>query len=181
MFTWQWWVSQGFALIGLVCLVASMQQKGRVKILSWNLCAACAMFTSCCFLWKFSAMILMGVSSVRSVTALLFAMYPKTNRWIFLITNVVLGSAIIALNVIFWQGWLSILSIIIGIGFILAFAQTKPKNIRRTIAPVRLISTTYYCFLLAPINAVIEITAFVSTAIGMIRYDRKTRLQKDEK
>jgi len=160
-------------MVGLLCLATSMQQKSRVRILGWNLCAAISMFVSCCFLWNFSAMVLMGVSSVRSVTALIFAIFPSIKfRWLVL-TNVVLGVAIVGLNIVFWQGYLSVVSMVIGIGFIVAFAQSRPSRIRYTIAPFRIISTTYYLILFAPINAVIEITAFVSTVIGIWRYRKR--------
>lgn len=150
-----------------------MQQKSRISILSWNLAAAVAMFISCCCLWQFSAMILMGVSSVRSVTALIFAIKPNVKKWIFITTNVVLALSIIVFNIVFWNGYLSIFSIIIGIGSIISFAQVKPKNIRLTIAPIQVISTIYYILMLAPINAMIELTALISAIVGMIRLDFK--------
>ena len=172
---WVWWVSQGFAVIGLIFIIVSMQQKSRISILSWNLAAAVSMFISCCCMWQFSAMILMGVSSVRSVTALIFAIKPDVKKWIFITTNVVLALLIVVLNIVFWNGYFSIFSIIIGIGFIISFAQVKPRNIRLTIAPIRVISTVYYLLMLATINAVIELTALISAIVGMIRLDFKKK------
>lgn len=161
--------------MGLILIIISMQQKSRISILSWNLAAAVAMFISCCCLWQFSAMILMGVSSVRSVTALIFAIKPDVKKWIFITTNVVLALLIVVLNIVFWNGYLSIFSIIIGIGFIISFAQVKPRNIRLTIVPCRVISVVYYLLMLAPINAAIELTALISAVVGMIRFDFKKK------
>ncbi len=110
---------------------------------------------------------------MRSVTALIFAIKPNVKKWIFITTNVVLALSIIVFNIVFWNGYLSIFSIIIGIGSIISFAQVKPKNIRLTIAPIQVISTIYYILMLAPINAMIELTALISAIVGMIRLDFK--------
>jgi hypothetical protein len=176
LFTWQWWVSQIFAALCLFCIVVSMQQKKRVTILTWNLIGTVFALTSVTFLWSFSAMILVGVATVRCITSLLFAIYLNTPKWVFYVTNCVLATAIIALNIVFWQGYLSILSMIVGIGFIISYMQTTPKNIRRTIVPIRIISTIYYFLLFAPVNAVIELTALASAIIGIIRFDTKKKL-----
>ena len=174
--TWQWWVSQGFAVVGLVFIVVSMQQKTRVRILFFNLVATAFLLASVCFLWQLSAIVLMGVNTVRNITALGFACYPNTKRVYIWLTSAVLAIALIALNIVFWKSWLNILSITIGIGFIVAFMQTKPKNLRAIIVGVRLVAIVYWGLLLAPINASIEVIGLISTIVGIVRFDLKREI-----
>jgi len=170
---WQWWVSQGFAVLGLVCIAISMQQNTRKRLLWYNMAATILLFIGVCFLWQLSAVILLGVNTVRNGTALFFAHFPNTKRFWIWATSLALVVVLVTLNIVLWINWLNILSITIGIGFIIAFMQKTPKTMRLIIVPVRIIALVYFILLFAPINAVIEIVGLTSTIIGIIRLDIK--------
>jgi len=172
---WQWWVSQAFALVGLFFVIWSMQGKTRKRVLWLNTTATMFLLVGLLFLGNVSAIILMSVSVSRNITALIFAYYPRAHKaWIW-ITSIILATALIVLNIVFWDNWLNAISIIIGIGFIISFMQEAPRNMRLTIIWFRIIALVYFIILLAPINAVMETLGLVATIVGIIRLDLKKK------
>lgn len=171
--SWQWIVSQVFAFICLIFVVISFQQKDSKKLIILRNIATLFVFIGICFLGNVSAIIFCGVGVIRNLLALYFAYKPNANKIYKYIASVILAILLIILNIIYWNNYLNIFSIVIGIMAIITFMQTKSSVIRKLSVFLEIISIIYYAILLSPINVIIEVASLVSVIIGIIRLDRK--------
>lgn len=170
---WNWWVSQGLALLGLVFVVIAMQQRETKPLLWYRVIAVTVIVIGLCFLGNVSAIILGGSGLVQLFVALLFAYKPSIKPEFKLITAALLAVSVIALNIIFWGGYLSIMAMVYGVGALAATLQKKASTIRKLTVIICMLGIVYYGLLLAPINAVMEGIALISAAVGIIRLDIK--------
>lgn len=172
---WNWWVCQGLALIGLVFIIISMQQKTAIKLLWYRFVALCFINIGLCFLGDISAIILGASGTVQVVIALIFAYYPKTKPTVKWTAIALLAVSIVILNIIFWFGYLNILAIAYGAVGLVAFMQKRPAAMRLTVIPACILGMVYFSLLLAPINAAIDGIVLISTVVGIIRLDTKRK------
>ncbi len=169
--SWQWFVSQGFALIGLIFVVISTQQKTTKGIMIHRNIATISVFIGLCFLGNLSSIILCGVGILRNLIGLIFSIKKNTKQYVKIISGVCLVALLITLNIIFWKDWLNILSIVLGTMLIITFLQKSPKAVRIWTVASEVVSITYYGLLLSPINVGIEVFGLVSAIVGIIRLD----------
>lgn len=175
MFTWQWIVSQVFALIGLIFVVISCQQKTTKGILLHRNIATLAVFVGLCFLGNISSIILCGVGILRNLTGLIFALKPNTKHSVKIVCGFALVALLVSLNIVFWVNWLNILSIVLGTMLIITFLQKKPNMVRYFTVASEIVSITYYGLLLSPINVGIEVFGLISAIVGIFRLDIKRK------
>lgn len=173
MFTWQWWVAQTFVLIALALVIVSTQQKSAIRICFFKGVSTVFSCIGVCFMGQLSAIVLNAVGIARSAMAIYFAYKPDLKHHIKVTLTSALMTILIALNIVFWQGLQSILCMVVGILSIIAYIQTNPKMIRIMVFSLSIISCIYYLLIQSPMNAVIDMFGFISSLIGIIRFDLK--------
>ena len=177
--SWQWWVAQGFAFVGLVLVVISMQQKTSKGILWYRNFATASVTVGVCFLGEISAIIMCGAGMIRNAVSLVFAYKPNTSRFWRWGTSGILIALLISLNIVFWTGYLNIISMVLGISLVITFMQKKPSTIRALSVGMEIISIVYYSLLLSPINVGIEVFGLISAIVGIVRLDIKRKVKEN--
>jgi hypothetical protein len=177
--SWTWWVAQGFSVLLLVCLVVSMQQKSRTRLMLWNTVGIASGLIGAIFLGIASVIILMAISLARNTIVLIFSYFKKVRLSITLICIITLSIAFVAANIIFWENWLSGMSIAVGIGFLIGFFQTTPKKMRLGISIVRIPAFIFSILTTNLVQGITELFAFISGVIAIKRLDMKKK-QKPE-
>ncbi len=168
-----WWISQSFALLGLIFVIISFQQKGSLKIILFRCIATSFVLGGTFFLGEISVILMCAVGLTRGLTALYFAYKPNTKQWIKYIVGGILFTVLISLNIVFWKNYLNIFSMLVGGGLIIAFFQKDPKLIRILGFILSLLGAVYYGLLFSPINIIVDIVAAISALVGIIRFDVK--------
>lgn len=176
--TWQWIVSQIFALIGLVYLCFSFQQKTSIKLILLRNIATLHVFTGLCFLGNLSAIIMCGAGIVRNAVSLYFSFKPKTKNIIRYLLFLIIAILLVVLNIIFWENYYNLLSIFLGLMLIYTFMQVKPAKIRIWSIISGVVAIVYFCLLFSPINIIIEYVGVISALVGIIRLDRNKNKEK---
>ena len=179
-----WWVSQIGPIILLVCLIVSMQQRTRKKLMWWNTTGMFVSFIFTFFLGVIPVIILVGINLARNIVVLIFSHFEKVDRWIEWTAGILLIIALVVANIIFWNGIMSIASIAVGTAFILAFFQPTPKRMRFGLALVRFPAATFHFFGGNFTQVITELVVFTSGLVGIIRLDIKrksTDTEVDEK
>ena len=173
--TWQWWVAQGFALVSIIFCITAMQQKKTSDILWHRTIYSLFIFGCGCFLGVLPAIIMMGVAFLRNLILLLLSFKTKISKlakgWIF----AALAASLIALNIIFWENYLSLLSIAVGLAFLTAFIQSNPANVRRVSIVAASLAIVFYVLVFSPVNAIINIAVLTSSIVGLVRLDKRGR------
>lgn len=171
--SWQWWVCQAFSLASIVFCISAMQQKKTTDILWHRTLYSLLLFGGVCFVGKLPAMIMIGMGFVRSLVLLILSFKAEIQRWIKWLVFGILAASLIALNVIFWENYLSLLSIAVGLAFLTAFIQEKPVNVRRVSIAAAGIAIVFYILMFLPVNAMINLAVLISSIVGLFRLDRK--------
>lgn len=178
---WQWWVSQSFALVSMIFAFTAMQQRKRTKILWHRSIYSLLLFIGVCFLGKISAIIMVGIGFFRTLVLLFLAYKTKLSKLIKWLVFAGLAAILITLNIIFWENYLSLLSIAVGLAFLIAFIQEKTINVRRVSIVAALIAIVFYILVLSPANAIINVAVLVSSIIGLFRINRKEKNEQNRK
>ena len=170
---WQWYVNQGFAFIGLILVILSFQQKSTLKLIIIRNFATLSVFTGLCFLGNASAIIMCGAGVLRNAVALFFAIKPNLNhKQIYkYASSVVIVLLLIVLNIIFWNNWFNIYSMVLGAFNVYTFMQERASKIRICSVIAEILAITYFAILLSPTNIVIETVGLISAIVGIIRFD----------
>lgn len=171
--SWQWWVCQAFSLASIVFCISAMQQKKTTDILWHRTLYSLLLFGGVCFVGKLPAMIMIGMGFVRSLILLILSFKAAIQRWIKWLVFGILAASLIALNIIFWENYLSLLSIAVGLAFLTAFIQEKPVNVRRVSIVAAGIAIIFYILMFLPVNAMINLAVLISSIVGLFRLDRK--------
>lgn len=179
-FTWQWIVNQVFAFIGLIFVIISFQQKTTYKLILLRNLATLFVFIGLCFLGNISAIIMCGAGVIRNLVSLYFAIKPNTKKSKKYIASLVIVCLLIILNIIFWNNWYNLYSIILGAFTVFTFMQEKSSTIRKCSVIVEVLSITYYGLLYTPVNVVIECVGLISAVVGIIRLDIKRDVKAEE-
>lgn len=174
--TWQWWVSQAFALVSIIFCVSAMQQKKTTDILWHRTIYSLLIFGGGCFLGKLPAMIMMGVAFIRNLILLLLSFKSELSKLVKWSVFALLAVSLIILNIIFWENYLSLLSIAVGLAFLTAFIQSKPVNVRKVSIVAAAISIVFYILVFAPVNALINVAVLISAIVGLVRLDKKQKI-----
>lgn len=176
--TWQWWVAQSLATISIIFAFSAMQQKKTTNILWHRSVYALLVFVGGIFLGKASVIIMLGIAFVRNLILLLLS-YHDSNKSAFKkikwATFAVLAISLIALNIIFWENYLSLLSMADGLIFLTAFIQTKPANVRRISIVGAFTSIIFFILIFSPINVVINLSVLISSIIGLLKIDKQKK------
>ena len=173
--SWSWWVAQGFSALLLICLVISMQQKTRTRLMWWNTIGIASGLIGAIFLGIAPVIILMAISLARNIVILIFSYYQKVKLSISLTCLIVLSIAFVVANAIFWGNWLSGMSIAVGIGFLIGFFQTTPKKMRLGISIVRIPAFIFSILTTNLVQGITELFAFISGVIAIKRLDIKKK------
>ena len=175
--TLEWILNQVFAFIGLLFVVISYQQKESKKLLIFRNLATLFVFIGLIIYGNTSAIIFCGVGALRNLVALYFSYKPDTKKLYKYVSSTILVILLLVLNIIYWNNYLNIFSIVIGVLAIITFMQTKASAIRKLSVILEIFSITYYGLLLTPTNVIIEIIGLTSAIIGIIRLDIKKELK----
>ena len=173
--TWQWWVAQGFALVGLIFVIISFQQKEAKKLVWLRSIATWFVFGGLFFLGNLSAIIMCGAGVLRNAVALVFAYKPETKIIWKYVAGGLIVALLIALNIIFWKDYYNLYSIVLGAFNVFTFLQPTAKRIRYCSVVSEVLAITYYSLLFTPINIVIEVFGITSAIVGIIRLDIKKK------
>ena len=171
-----WWISQIGPIILLVCLIVSMQQRTRKKLMWWNTTGMFVSFIFTFFLGVVPVIILVGINLARNIAVLIFSHFKHVDKRIEWAVAILLVVALVTGNVVFWDGWMSIFSIAVGTGFIVAFFQPTPKRMRFGLACVRFPAATFHFLAGNFMQVVTELVVFTSGLIGIIRLDIKRKV-----
>jgi len=174
--TWQWWVCQAFSTVSIIFCITAMQQRKTTDILWHRSIFSLLLFGGVCFLGKWPAMIMIGMGFVRSVILLILSYKTEISKLVKWSVFAVLAVSLVALNIIFWENYLSLLSIAVGMAFLTAFIQSNPANVRRVSILAASLAIVFYILMFLPVNAVINISVLVSSIVGLARLDRKKQL-----
>lgn len=176
--TWQWWVAQSLATISIIFAFTAMQQKKTTDILWHRSIYALLVFAGGVFLGKASVMIMLGVAFIRNLILLLLS-YKDNNKAAFQKIKwtifAVLGVSLIALNLIFWENHLSLLSMADGLIFLTAFIQSNPANVRRICIVGASTSIVLFVLILSPVNVVINLAVLISSIVGLLKIDKQKK------
>jgi hypothetical protein len=179
---WQWWVAQGLATVSIIFAFTAMQQKNTTNILWHRSIYALLVFAGGVFLGKASVMVMLGVSVLRNIILLGLSYHDnneKKNKSLFKkikwTTFALLAASLIALNAVFWEGYLSILSMVDGLIFLTAFIQSNPANVRRITIFGAISSVAYFVLIFSPVNIVINLAVLVSSIVGLVKLDKKQK------
>lgn len=176
--TWQWWIAQSLAVFSIFFAFSAMQQKSTTDILWHRSLYAILVFAGAVALGQPSAMIMLGVSFIRNIILLSLSFSSartlalKRIRWA---TFSLLAASLVTLNLVFWDGYLSILSIVDGFIFLIAFIQTKPVNVRRICVIGSLSSITFFILIFSPVNVVINLMVLISSIMGLVKIDKQSK------
>jgi hypothetical protein len=176
--TWQWWVAQILATISIIFAFSAMQQKNTTDILWQRLIYALFVFAGGVFLGKVSAMIMLGVAFIRNFILLLLSYNDSGKKGFQIVkwsTFTILAVSLIALNIIFWENYLSILSMIDGLIFLTAFIQSKAVNVRRITIAGAISSIIFFILIFSPVNVAINIAVLISSIVGLVKIDKKAK------
>ena len=171
----EWILNQVFAFIGLIFVVISYQQKDSKKLLIFRNIATIFVFIGLIIYGNVSAIIFCGVGAIRNLVALYFAYKPNTNKVYKYIASVILALILVVLNIIYWNNYLNIFSMVVGIVAIITFMQNDAATIRKLSIVLEVLSITYYSLLLSPTNVAIDIIGLTSAIVGIIRLDRNKK------
>lgn len=171
--SWQWWVSQGFGLVTLVIIAISMQQKCKVRLMWFRVFAVCVALVGVSFLGALSAIIMVGAGVISNLVLLYLAYKPDAHKVIKFGSGFFVVMLVVVLNIIFWENYLSGMSIAVGILMFIACLPEKAATVRKLLIPAQVLIVTYWILLLAPIQAVVDIVVFVSAIVGIVRLDMK--------
>jgi len=181
--TLQWWVAQTFATVSIIFAVSAMLQKETTGILWHRSIYALLVFGGGVFLGKASVMIMLGVAFVRNLILLLLA-HKNSDKAAFQrikwATFALLAASLIALNLLFWESYLSILSMADGLIFLTAFIQSRPVNVRRITVLGALSSIVFFVLVFSPVNVVINLAVLISSIVGLVKLDSKNKKTKNE-
>jgi len=192
-----WVIAQSFALVGLIITAICLQCKSRLRLLILRTIAMVLITIGVCFLKNPSAIILCSFT----VASLLFgiflrqlqngkfklndkAIYLNDKQYLYwrLLGTILMGIAVIVLNIIFWRDSLFIIWGILGIIYTLVnlfvYTEKSAKRIRFAFLIAVTIGIIYYFSIKAPINGLNQIVNFVAAVIGIIRNDIKKPKQK---
>ena len=172
-FTWQWITNQILAFIGLIFVIISFQQKTTYKLILLRNIATLFVFIGLCFLGNISAIIMCGAGVIRNIVSLYFAIKPNTNKIKKYISSILIVGLLILLNIIFWNNWYNLYSIILGAFNVFTFMQEKPSAIRICSVIAEILAITYFSLLFTPVNIVIESIGLISAIVGIMRLDIK--------
>jgi hypothetical protein len=171
--TWPWWVSQVFALVGMVFCITAMQQQKTTSMLWHRSIYSLLIFFGVCFLGQLSAIVLTGVAFVRNIVLLVLSKHEKVSKETRVSIFIILALSLILLNLWFWENYLSFLSIALGLAYLTAFAQSKPASVRKISLLAASIAIVFYTLIFSPVNVLINIAVLVSAIVGLRRFDRK--------
>ena len=178
MFTWQWWIAQTFVFIALLFAIVSTQQKTIFKISLYKGISTLVSFCGLCFLGSIPALILNGISVLRSVMVMFFIYKPEIKK----IEKYGLTSALfvllVILNIIFWENIYNLFGILIATALILTYIQSNPKTLRIMVCCVSLFSAIFYLLLQSPMNAIIDLFGCCSALVGIFRIDLKCNTEE---
>lgn len=173
--TWQWWVCQAFSTVSIIFCVTAMQQRKTTDILWHRSIFSLLLFGGVCFLGKLPAMIMIGMGFIRSVILLILSYKAELSKLIKWSVFAVLAVSLVVLNIIFWENYLSLLSIAVGMAFLTAFIQSKPANVRRVSIAAASLAIIFYILMFLPVNAVINVSVLISSVVGLVRLDRRKK------
>jgi len=121
-------------------------------------------------------MIMIGMGFVRSVVLLIMSYKSEIKAGVKWSVFGVLAVSLVALNIIFWDGFLSVLSMAVGLAFLTAFIQSKPANVRRVSILAASLAIVFYILSFLPVNAAINLSVLISSIVGLVRLDRKKKV-----
>ena len=171
--SWQWYVSQGLTALSIIFCITAMQKTKLTDMLWHRSLYSLLLFAGACFLAELPAMIMIGIGFLRTLVLLILSYRENAKQRTRIIVFCVLAALLIGLNIIFWEGWLSILSIAVGILFLFAFIQTKSKNVRRITCVAATVAIVFYMASFMLVNALINLAVLISSIVGIFRLDKK--------
>lgn len=171
--TWQWITNQILAFAGLIFVILSNQQRTPFKLLLMRTIATFFVFAGLCFLGNISAILMCGAGVLRNFVSLYFATKPNTKKSIKYFASILIVILLVGLNIIFWNNWLNIYSIILGSFNVYTFMQESASKIRKCSVIAETLAVTYYCILFTPVNIIIDSFGLISAIVGIIRLDIK--------
>jgi len=181
MFTTNWWIGQGFALIGLIFIVIGLQQKNRRNLL-WLQTISAAFITVGFFFLGEASIIVLGIIVVLQSIFSLILSYVTLRSKVDLILRLCVGAFFVAIlvgtNIYLSQSFsvVGALSIVVGISMIAMLLQRKAAQIRKMMVFTQTLCIILYLLVFSPVNIIISGLRLASAVIGIVRLDLFSRL-----
>lgn len=163
--SWQWWVAQGFAFVGLIFIIISFQQKSNKKLMWHRSISTWIIFIGLFFLGEISAIIMFGASVIRNAVSMYFVYHPNTKKNWKYIASAIIVVLLIVLNIIFWKNYYNIFSIVLGTVNVYTYMQDTAKKVRISSLVAGVLATVYYSLLMSPVNIIIAVVSLIA-AVG---------------
>lgn len=179
MFTWQWWVAQTFVFIALIFVIISTQQKTLIKISAYKGISTLISFFGLCFLGQIPAIILNGISVLRSIMVMFFIYHPNLKKQTKCLLTCSLLVILVTLNILLWENIYNLFSILIATALIFTYIQKNPHTLRIMICIVSLFSAVFYLLIQSPMNCVIDLFGCCSALVGIFRIDLKKQTESN--
>ena len=177
--SWRWWVAQGFALLGLVFILISYQQRSKIKLVWLKSLSTFCVFVGFVFFGNISAILMNGAGVLRNSVAIYFAYKPETKKRYKYLAGGVIIALLVALNIVFWKDFYNLYSMILGALFVLTYLQPTSSRIRYASIVPETAAVVYYSLLFAPMNIAIEAVGLISAIVGIFRLDKPEKLEKE--
>lgn len=177
--SWRWWVAQGFALLGLVFILISYQQRSKIKLVWLKSLSTFCVFVGFVFFGSISAMLMNGAGVLRNSVAIYFAYKPETKKRYKYLAGGVIIALLVALNIVFWKDFYNLYSMILGALFVLTYLQPTSSRIRYASIVPETAAVVYYSLLFAPMNIAIEAVGLISAIVGIFRIDKPEEFERE--
>ena len=177
--SWRWWTAQGLALLGLVFILISYQQRSKIKLVWLKSLSTFCVFVGFVFFGNISAILMNGAGVLRNSVAIYFAYKPETKKIYKYLAGGAIIALLVALNIVFWKDFYNLYSMILGALFVLTYLQPTSSRIRYASIVPETAAVVYYSLLFAPMNIAIEAVGLISAIVGIFRLDKPKKLEKE--
>lgn len=179
--TWQWWVNQIISFFALILIVISCQKKTTIGITIYRGISTLLVLIGLCFYQNITGIIMCSAGVIRSILAIYFAYKQEIKTWIRWLCSGILISLIIAVSILFWEGYYSIIGMIFGVGLVITFTQKKAIRMRILTIIFEIFAVIYYALILSPMNVAVDGFALASAIVGFVRLDLVPYSKKKDK
>lgn len=177
--SWRWWTAQGFALLGLVFILISYQQRSKIKLVWLKSLSTFCVFVGFVFFGNIPAILMNGAGVLRNSVAIYFAYKPETKKRYKYLSGGIIIALLVALNIVFWKDFYNLYSMILGALFVLTYLQPTSSRIRYASIVPETAAVVYYSLLFAPMNIAIEAVGLISAIVGIFRLDKPEEFEKE--
>ena len=165
------WVAQVVGFVGMAMLALAYLQKKRESILAFNIASAVSWTLHFILLGALTGAAMNAVSILRA--GVFFAAAKKRNRQPIIFIGVLL--IFVAMALLTWQGWVSVLPLVAMTLSTVAMWQKNPQHMRAIIFMSTPFWIIYNVINHSIAGVITEVLLAVSAVVGLYLYRQKPR------